>query len=175
MDIKIVNQWLVPVAMVPQWTYTPITAKWLQSSANAIRAMAFVRSPEAHNGTTSLVINQLVSCLCANMTPGQGGNGEGQIPWTWTLTPGGQMDLNEEVPHIHSCQVTNQIMLIAKVSTRHNRIHLVFLNPIVDLLGHQWGPQQNPDSFYFEYLHISPMNRVPYGVSMNYTAMCVVS
>lgn len=49
------------------------------------------------------------------------------------------MDLNEEVSHIHSYQVTNQIMLIARDSTQDKRIHLVSLTSIVSLPGHNWG------------------------------------
>lgn len=49
------------------------------------------------------------------------------------------MDLNEEVPHIHSYQVTNQIMLIARDNTQDDRIHLVSLTSIVSLPGHHWG------------------------------------
>lgn len=41
------------------------------------------------------------------------------------------MDLNEEVPHSGSYQVTNQIMLIARDQTQDKRIHLACLRAIV--------------------------------------------
>lgn len=99
-----------------------------------------VESPEVVNGTTSLVINHPVAWLYVYMTRGHGRNGRGLSPITWTLAPGAPMDLNEEVPHIHSYQVTNQIMLIARDSTQDNRIHLVSLTSIVSLPRHHWGP-----------------------------------
>lgn len=114
-----------------------------------------VESPEANNGTTSLVINHAVAWLCAYMTRGQGRSGKGPIPLTWTLTPGDPMDLNEEVPHICSSRVTNQIMLMARDSTQYNRIHLVSLHSIVPLSGHQWGPGQISDPLLFS-IYFSP-------------------
>lgn len=45
------------------------------------------------------------------------------------------MDLNEEVPYIHSYQVTNQIIVIGKKSTEDNRIHLVS-SPLLSLCQH---------------------------------------
>lgn len=64
----------------------------------------------------------------------------GLSPVSSTLAPGAPMDLNEEVSHIHSYQVTNQIMLIARDSTQDKRIHLVSLASIVSLPGYNWGP-----------------------------------
>lgn len=75
----------------------------------------------------SLVINHLVPRLCAYKTWGQGRNGGGWSHVMWAPALGTPMDMNEEVPHIHSYQVTNQIMLIARDSTQDNRIHLVSL------------------------------------------------
>lgn len=72
---------------------------------------------------------------CAYMTWGQGYKWKGAGPCNMALAPGAPMDLNEEVPYIHSYQVTNQIIVIGKKSTEDNRIHLVS-SPLLSLCQH---------------------------------------
>lgn len=100
-----------------------------------------VESPEVVNGTTSRIINHAVPRLWAYTTQGRVAmKGVGAVGprGTWTLAPGAPMDSNEEVPHICSYQVTNQIMLIGWDNTRDGSIHLVPLTSIVSLQGHRW-------------------------------------
>lgn len=72
------------------------------------------------------------------MTREQGRSGKGGLsPETWTLAPGASMDLNEEVSHIHSQQVTNQIMLMAHRTTEFTQYPP---RSIVSQAEHQQGP-----------------------------------